>query len=210
MLDLLSMMLAARNRTPNFEWVIPVIFFAVYAFSAIGKVLKERKDKQQQEESPKPKPRYKSLDDEQERLPVTGQQRRAQRLPYAPKQPQRTRPVTPRTVEPAAFEELSVSAPQPVRPAAAHPTVRSVSASTPKRIPTATHKRTHAVRARTTTAVKRQAAPATEKSITPKPQPKPATQKSRLAELLTDNNDLRRGIIYSEIFGKPIGLRDQL
>ena len=212
--DLLNTILAAGKRNFDFSWVIPLIFFAVYVFSAIGKFLQQRKEKQLEEESPRPKPRYKPLDNgRQKPTSLTPEQRRAQRLPYAPRQSQQPKPVAPRPVQPVRLRPESVKEPltpvlQPVKP-----TVQRV---TPRSMPTqpTVRKRTHAVKARTATAVKRQPQPvkARQRIAKPKPQPtaKPAAKQSRLAELLTDRNDLRRGIIYSEIFGKPIALRDQI
>ena len=214
--DFINMILAAGKRNFDFSWVVPLILFAVYAFSAIGKFLQQRKEKQLEEESPQQiKPRFKPLDNGQQKpASLTPEQRRAQRLPYAPRQSQQPKPAALRQVQPVrqlspeSVKETLAPVLQPVKPTVQRMTPRSMP------IQPTVRKRTHAVKAGTATAVKRQPQPVKARQRIAKPKPhttaKPAAKQSRLAELLTDKNDLRRGIIYSEIFGKPIALRDQL
>lgn len=208
--DLFELILAAGGKQRDFSWIFPLVLFVVYGISAIGKVIQNKQSQQPDEEKEtEQKPRYKPIEQKQE--PLTPEQRRAQRLPYAPKQGQphqpQPRPAAPALARPERHMETVVveqrSAPI-ARPVTRQPAPRPVQA--------AVRKRTHAVQARAAVATKKQIAPTPPKQPLPVAEilPKPALKKSRLAELLTDKNDLRRGIIYSEIFGKPVAIRDHI
>jgi hypothetical protein len=223
MTDLLEMILAARRKGGG-GWVqllIPIAFVVVYVVSGLAKMKSGARDEDiELEKRPslrdtEGKLRYKALDEagarERPATPLSVQPR-AKQLPYAkpsarpaaqrpaprqPRQPAETRPAARRpqpTVQPRPARVPSHLRPQvapPVRPRSAPATGRP--RPKPKRDEPKTAPRV---------AQKPAAAVVSEP-------PAEAVRKRRtLRQDLSGSSNLQRAIIYSEILGKPLALRD--
>jgi hypothetical protein len=216
MIDFLETFLAARKKGGG--WIVPIIFVVIYIVSALGKLKKggaqediefEKRPSLRDTEG---KLRYKALDEAGARERPAGPRPvppRTKTLPYAkpgvqPTTQRQPQPVTRRpqpTVQPRPARVPSYMRPQmpPVRPGPIRP------AQMPPLQPRPKQQR-----------VKPKAAPRVEKPRQPqkaaaavvKP-PAEVVHKSRtLRADLRGSSNLQRAIIYSEILGKPLALRD--
>jgi hypothetical protein len=206
MTDLLEMILAARKKGGG--WIVPIIFVVIYIVSALGK-LKRGGGEEDIEFEKRPslrdtegKFRYKSLDDSSAR------QRPAapSAVPTQPRQPIRPQPAARRpqpTVKPRPARVPSHLRPQvpsvrsgPIRPAARapasrpHPKQRRVK---PKAAPRA---------------VQKPRQPQKTAAAVVKPPAEVVHKPRALRSDLSGSSNLQRAIIYSEILGKPLALRD--
>ena len=213
--DLLDILLAAPKNVSG-EWIrflIPVIIVIVYAIVGILK-MRSNLDKEQPTEEQQ-KPRYKPLDDQSRRWeqpspePAAPEISPAQRRqvdrqierqlvpgPGPRSQPTPARPQQRRTLE--AF--LETVAPKPL--------------IAPKPQPAAAPARQERLRAQ---AAQRQQAARKIKQKVPPPKAKVAAKEktpaqpspiASIGERLAQADEIRRAIIYAEILGKPIALRD--
>ncbi len=211
---LLDILLAAPKNVSG-EWIrllIPIIIVIAYAVSGILK-MRSKLDKEQPTEEQQ-KPRYKPLDgqsrnwerpDAEPAVPEMspGQRRQVDRQierklvpqPAAPRQPAPARPQQRRTLE-AFLETIAPKPPiaAPQRAAAPAPQQR-----------------------RRAEAARRQQAARKIKPKAPPPKAKVAAKEKAtaqpspigsLTERLAQPDEIRRAIIYAEILGKPIALRD--
>ncbi len=201
MTDFLETIVAARKKGGG--WIVPIIFVVIYIVSALGK-LKRGGGEEDIELEKRPnlrdtegKFRYKSLDDTAAR-----QRPAAQRsVPTQPRQPLRPQPVARRpqpTVQPRPARVPSLLRPQApsVRPGP----IRSAQAPAPRPRPV---KPKAALRARQKPRQPQKVAAAVVKP------PAEVVHKPRtLRSDLSGSSNLQRAIIYSEILGKPLALRD--
>jgi len=215
MKDVLDILLAAKGDGENWiNMLIPVVIVIVYAISGILR-MRSNLDKEKPAED-RQKPRYKPLDgqsrdwEQPAAEPATPEMPPAQRRqvdrqierklapePAVRRQPTPTRPQQRRTLE--AFLE-TVAPPKPLAAAKAQ---AAAAQAREKRLRAQT-----AQRKQTAKKIKRKPAPAKAKVAAkkkPSPQPSPITS---LAERLAQPDEIRRAIIYAEILGKPIALRD--
>lgn len=212
---LLDILLAAPK---NFSggWIrvlVPIIIVIVYAISGILR-MRSNLDKEQPTEEQQ-KPRYKPLDDQSrgwerpsaepsapemspgERRQVDRQiERKLVPEPAPRRQPTPPRPQQRRTLE--AF--LETIAPKP--PTAAKPQPAAAQAREQRLRAQA------AQRQQTARKIKAKAPPAKAKVPAKKKAPAEPSPITSLTERLAQPDEIRRAIIYAEILGKPIALRD--
>ena len=225
MSDFLETIVAARRKGDGgwIQLLIPIVFVVIYVLSGIAKLKKGARDEEVElKERPslrdtEGKFRYKALDEAGGRQRPAGPRSvppRAKALPYvkpgapgAPRQypaPRQPQPVTRRpqpTVQRPA-REPSYMRPQtpPVRPGPIRPAQAPPPRSKPKQRP-----------------VEPKAAPrAPQKPRQPqkvaaaetKPPAQVVHKRRTLRQDLSGSSNLQRAIIYSEILGKPLALRD--
>ncbi len=198
MLDWLEIILAAKEKAPRGGWfriLIPIIIVIVYAISGLLKMKQQKKDQQEEtDSSPRPgqaRPRYKPVEDRRDQPPQRQRppapQPRAKNLPYAPQQQRLVRKIQiPELVQAAEQKPIFTQAQRISAPAAGQPKPR------PGPV-----------------AIKRQ--PVRKPQPEPKPAPAETVEaKTPFASLahLTEPQNLRMAIVYSEILGKPVALRD--
>jgi hypothetical protein len=206
MTDFLETILAARKKGGG--WIVPIIFVVIYIVSALGK-LKRGGGEEDIEFEKRPnlrdtegKFRYKSLDDTAA----------SQRTRPAPRQPVPTQPRQAPRPQPAARRLQPTVQPRPARtPSPLRPQVPSVRPG-PIRPAQAPAPRPRPKERR----VKPKAAPrAVQKPRQPqkvaavaKPPAEVVHKPRTLRADLSGSSNLQRAIIYSEILGKPLALRD--
>ncbi len=212
---LLDILLAAPKNVSG-EWIrllIPIIIVIAYAVSGILK-MRSKLDKEQPTEEQQ-KPRYKPLDgqsrnwerpDAEPAVPEMspGQRRQVDRQierklvpePAAPRQPAPARPQQRRTLE--AF--LETIPPKP--PIAAAPQPAAAPARQERLLAQAARRQQTARKIKPKAPPPKAKVAAKEKATA---QPSPI---SSLTERLAQPDEIRRAIIYAEILGKPIALRD--
>ena len=207
MTDFLETILAARKKGGG--WIVPIIFVVIYIVSALGK-LKRGGGEEDIEFEKRPslrdtegKFRYKSLDDTAAR----------QRTRPAPRQPLPTQPRQPLRPQPAARRPQPTVKPRPARvPSHLRPQVPSVRPGPIQ--PAQVHPPRHKPKQRR---VKPKAAPrAVQKPRQPqkvaaavvKPPAEVVHKPRTLRSDLSGSSNLQRAIVYSEIWGKPLALRD--
>ena len=226
--ELSDMLVVAAGKNFDDGWMqllIPVIIVIVYA---VGGILKMRSNmKKQQDEEPEAKPRYKPLDDtswtstarkepaasEMSPAQRRGADRRIERELASPvrRQPQPvrspnggrvTRPEERKTLE--AF--LETAAPKPLAVKIAEEREKAKARPKPQQPQwPRSSKRRQAAQKR-----KPKVAPQAARKASPgKPEaPELISPTLSLGEKLSQAAELRNAIIYSEIIGKPIALRD--
>ncbi len=209
--DLFDIVLAAKDDGRSWiNMLIPIVIVIVYAISGIVK-MKSNVDKEQPTQEQQ-KPRYKPLDEQgrgwerpaaeptaPEMSPAQRRQvdRQIERklAPEPARQPAPARPQQRRTLE--AF--LETIAPKPPtaapQPAAAQARQQRLGAQAAQRQQTARK-------------IKPKASPRKAKVATKKKPPAEPSPIASLAERLAQPDEIRRAIIYAEILGKPIALRD--
>ena len=210
MIDFLETILAARKKSGGWvELLIPIIFVIIYVVSALAKMKKGARDGQiELKERPslsdtEGKFRYKSLDD------TAARQRPAaprQPLPTQPRQPIRPQPAARRpqpTVQPRPARVPSHLRPQtpPVRPGPIQP-AQVVHPPRPK-----AKQRRVATKA-APRAVQKLRQPQKVAAAVVKPPAEVVHKPRTLRADLSGSSNLQRAIIYSEILGKPLALRD--
>ncbi len=212
--DLLDILLAKDDGRNWINMLIPIVIVIIYAVSGILKMRsnldKEQPTKEQQE------PRYKPLDDQSrgwerpspepaapemspgQRRQVDRQiERKLEPKPAPARQPTAARPQQRRTLE--AF--LETIAPKP--PTAAKPQPPPAAQARHQRLRAQT-----AQRQQTARKIKPKAPPPKAKVAARKNAPSQPSPITSLAERLAQPDEIRRAIIYAEILGKPIALRD--
>ena len=209
--NLLDILLAAPKNVSG-EWIrilIPIIIVIVYAISGILK-MRSNLDKEQPTEEQQ-KPRYKPLDDQgsgwqrpsaEPAAPEmsSGQRRQVdrqiERKLVPTEQPTPARPQQRRTLE-AFLETIAPTPPTAAKPQPASAQVRQqrLRAQAAQRQQTARKIKPKASTPKGKVAAKKKASP----------QLSPITS---LTERLAQPDEIRRAIIYAEILGKPIALRD--
>jgi len=233
MVDVIGIMLAAKDGG-WVEYLIPVIIFAVYAIGGIAKAMsKKRQEQEQSGRSASSGSRYKPLDDSrstdqraaQRYKPIEAPQRsgpsrpayaQGKNLPYAPRPDKQQAPA------PAARQserEPQVAREPANRPAVKYPqpaAVRPVRQQQPQQRDKPLPKRpasVYTVHAKPVTrpeVVKHKKV--SMRKVAPvkrlKAEPKQDREFGVSLEKLTAADNLRNAIIYSEILGKPIALRD--
>ena len=209
MIDFLETILAAKKRGAG--WLVPVIFVAVYIISGIVKMKSAKREQQQGKAGQEqPKPRYKSLEDTTTARRQGTTQPRTRQLPYA-KPAQQPRQVQPRS-EPvgAGRSDIGPAGQRPVRPLA--PQRRDELLLRPQRAVAAA---SPPVPARPVPqAAKPEPAPKVtieqlrKKTDQAQTQPIPAQTPFASLSHLTETDNLRMAIVYPEILGKPLALRE--
>ncbi len=213
--DLLDIVLAAPKNFSG-EWIrllVPIIIVIVYAISGILK-MRSNLDKEQPTED-RQKPRYKPLDGQSrswekpsaepaapEMSP--GQRRQVDRQierklapqPTAPRQPVATRAQQRKTLD--AF--LETVAPKPLIAAKIQP---AAAPSREKRLRAQAAQRQQAARK-----IKPKVPPKKAKVAAKEKTPAQPSPIASIGERLAQPDEIRRAIIYAEILGKPIALRD--
>ncbi len=212
--DLLDIVLARNRGGGNWiELLIPVVIVIVYAIAGILK-MRSNLDKKQPTED-RQTPRYKPLDDRSRgwEKPAAepaapemspGQRRQVDRQierklapqPTAPRQPAATRPKQRRTLE--AF--LETVAPKPLIAAKIQP---AAAPSREKRLRAQAAQRQQAARK-----IKPKVPPKKAKVAAKEKTPAQPSPIASIGERLAQPDEIRRAIIYAEILGKPIALRD--
>ncbi|MEE8305878.1 MAG: hypothetical protein V3R81_01365 [Gammaproteobacteria bacterium] len=213
--------LLARKGDGNWNWVellVPVIFVIVYA---IGGILKMRSnlDKEKSTEEQQ-KPRYKPLDgrkhswEQPSSEPAATEISPAQRRqvdrqierklapePAPTRQPAR-QPIPTRSKQRKTLDAFleTVAPPKPLNAMKAQ---AAAAETRQKRLRAQNTQRQQAARKIKTKPAPRKAKVAAKKK--PPSQPSPTDS---LAERLAQADEIRRAIIYAEILGKPIALRD--
>ena len=232
MSDFLEMVLAARRKGDGgwIQLLIPIVFVVIYALSGIAKLKKGTGDEESKlKERPSLKDteggkfRYKALDEAGARQRPVGPRPvppRAKTLPYAkpgapgtprqrptlreplPAQPRQPQPAARRpqpTAQPRSARVPSRMRPQeppvrpgPIRPAQAPPRPK------PKPIKPKTAPRV----------VQKPRKPQKVAATEVKPPAQIVRKRASLRADLSGSSNLQRAIIYSEILGKPLALRD--
>lgn len=228
MTDLLEMILAARKKGGG-GWVqllIPIVFVVVYVISGLAKMKKGARDEGiELEEKPslrdtEGKLRYKAIDEagarERPAAPRSVQPR-AKQLPYAKSaRPAAQRPA-PRQPQPAARRpQPAARRPQPmVQPRHARvPSHLRPQVAPPVRqrpAPVAPRPRTKPKRAEpkpATRVAQKLRKPQKVAAAETKPPDQVVRKRRTLRQDLSGSSNLQRAIIYSEILGKPLALRD--
>jgi len=214
MTDLLEMILAARRKGGG-GWVqllIPIAFVVIYVISGLAKMKRGAQDEDiELEEREQPAPgqpgefRYKVLDDTaavKRPAPPRSVQPRAKQLPYAKPsaQPTAQRP-TPRQSRPVAPGPQPRVRPRPIQAR------REAKIQVPRPRPRPKHKRAEPKPAPRVAQKPRQ--PQKPAAAAVSEPPAEAVRKRRtLRQDLSGSSNLQRAIIYSEILGKPLALRD--
>ena len=194
------------GKSDDFSWVVPVVFVAIWIIGGIGKVVvaarEDRKRREQQRPAagqPENKMRYKPIPD------ASSTHRRERTIPQvAPVQQvrepmpsaQRSKPEPKRpgavaslkkamhdAMEDAHKQQAQRQAPKPA--AARKP--KKVQRTTTRRVPT---KRKQVAKE-----------PVKQSQVTP--------QEGSVLKELFERENIRKAIIYSEILGKPLSLREQ-
>ena len=201
MTDFLETILAARKKGGG--WIVPIIFVVIYIVSALGK-LKRGGNEEDIEFEKRPslrdtegKFRYKSLDD------AAATKRPAGPRPM-PTQPRQRQPIRPQpTVQPRPARVPSHLRPQtpPVRPGPIQP-AQVVHPPRPK-----AKQRRVATKA-APRAVQKLRQPQKVAAAVVKPPAEVVHKPRTLRADLSGSSNLQRAIIYSEILGKPLALRD--
>ncbi len=204
MTDFLETILAARKKGGG--WIIPIIFVVIYIVSALGK-LKRGGDEEDIELKKRPslrdtegKFRYKSLED----TAATKRPAGPRSLPTQPRQPIRPQPAAHRpqpTVQPISARTPSHLRPQvtSVRPGP----IRHARAPAPRPRP----KQRRVTPKATSRAIQKPRQPQ-KVAATVEPPAETAHKPRTLRSDLSGSSNLQRAIIYSEILGKPLALRD--
>jgi hypothetical protein len=219
--NLLEMILAARKKGGGFEWIVPLIFVGVYI---VGGIAKMRAAKKEGAAEPEEKPgalggegklRYKALDGTAAaRRPapkLRSVQPRAKQLPYAKPsaQPTAQRP-TPRQPRPVAPGPQPIVRPIPVQ--ARREGQIQVPRPRPRPAPAAPrpwpkHKRAEPKPA-PRVAQKPRLPQKPAAAVVSEPPAQIVRKRRTLRQDLSGSSNLQRAIIYSEILGKPLALRD--
>jgi len=226
MIDFLETIVAARKKGGG--WIIPIIFVVIYIVSALAKLKRGGAEKDiELEKRPslrdtEGKLRYKALDEAGARERPAGPRPvppRAKTLPYA----KPGAPGAPRE-RPAPRQPLPVQPSQP-QPAARRPqpTVQPRPARVPSHLrPQEPPVRPGPIRAAQTPRprpkpIKPKAAPRVAQkprkpqkvaAVETKPPAQIVRKRASLRADLSGSSNLQRAIIYSEILGKPLALRD--
>ena len=227
--ELSDMLVVAAGKNVDDGWMqllIPVVIVIVYAVGGILKMRSNRKE-QQPDEGSAVKPRYKPLDNtgwtstarkEPAGAEMSPAQRRGadQRIerelaPPVRRQPQPvrrpnaggvTRPEERKTLE--AFLETVAPKPLAVKIAEEQARVKANAKANPAQWPRSSKRRQASQKRKPKVAPE-----AARKKASSKPQtPKEVSPTASLAERLSQTDELRNAIIYLEIIGKPIALRD--
>lgn len=226
MIDLLDNIIMAGRGSGG--WIGPLFLILFFVFINVAKVIAQRKQQQKLDEKPTDlsRPRQKTVQPTD--YTTT---RRSQNLPYAPKNempaaqniqpraqqpdPQQQKPVK-RTVQQAPAHaqrtetvqsrpqkpvqrqtrDQKIRSPRTVQQAASQPTRRLQ--RQPRAVPKKQIKQQKVVQ--TTRPVQQQ------KAVRQPVKTKPAA--TGLIHLLQNSNELKKGIIYAEILGKPAALKD--
>jgi Na+-transporting methylmalonyl-CoA/oxaloacetate decarboxylase gamma subunit len=202
------LILAERKKGPDFSWVVPVLFVLVWVVTGIGKFVKNAMDNRERNEKMESdsdqsqrKLRYKPIPDAsakrrelQQTIPLVAPVSRTRdRVPTRVSDEQRPKP-------PSAVASLKKAMHEAMQEAAAQQGI----ARAPKPVPA----RPKAARA-TGGNRRKEARQAPRKPVQqPERKVQPVQrQETVLSELLQKEN-IRKAIIYSEIIGKPMALRD--
>jgi hypothetical protein len=206
--------LAERGKERDFSWVVPVAFVAIWIIGGIGKVIASAREGRQQREKQRPasgqpenEMRYKPIPDASSQ-----HQHRERTMPQivsvpknkdrdtipgrekAKAEPKRTGTVAALkkamhdAMEEASFQQQKPQSPKPVaaRPKAARSSKRTARQET-RETPTRTR----------------------QVSKEPVRKVQPQIEQESLVSGLRERENLRKAIIYSEILGKPLALRQQ-
>jgi FtsZ-interacting cell division protein ZipA len=210
MTDFLETILAARKKSGGWvELLIPIIFVIIYVVSALAKMKKGARDGQiELKERPslrdtEGKFRYKSLDDTAAR----------QRTRPAPRQPVPTQPRQPIRPQPAARRPQPTVQPRPARvPSHLRPQTPPVRPSPIQpaqvRPPRPKAKQRRVAPKAAPRAVQKLRQPQKVAAAVVKPPAEVVHKPRTLRADLSGSSNLQRAIIYSEILGKPLALRD--
>lgn len=202
--------LAARGEDRKFSWVIPVAFVAIWIIGGIGKVIagakEDRKLREKQGSAPgqsEDEMRYKPIPDASsqgrrdrtmvQNVPVQ-RVRDKETMPVAVPGPAKVKPKRSGTVaalkkamhdamEEASSQQQKTQSPKPV------------AARSPKRVQRKATQRT--------------AAPPRQVSKEPAREIQPQQEQESIVSGFKQRDNIRKAIIYSEIIGKPLALRQQ-
>lgn len=233
MMDFWEHLLAAPRKGREFSWIAPLVIFGIYALSAIAKAITNAKEKRERETEPvavdKPrykaldrggtaiqpveKPRYKPLDQRQSAPP------QARKLPYGTYSEQPAagqeghRPVRSEPVEvshPTAQQVPTRPQPQPTM-AIEIPPQRTTVSPAQQRALAAQRQRAQRkqVAAKKLSPAEVKTYAGKEKPIAKKAGPVEHEQASlTIFARLAKKSEMQRAILFSEILGKPVGMRD--
>lgn len=197
--------LAGRDNEPTFEWIVPVILVVVWIISGIGKLIaaarQERKQREKQRSvpgQPEKKMRYKPIPD------ASAPRRRERAVPQnVPVERVRETAPAAERVKPKPKRQGTVAS---LKKAMQDAIEEAYAQQARRQAPKPVAKRPKKVQRQMTRKVPKPAKPMAEepvKKVEVKPQ-----EGSVLRELLEKEN-IRKAIIYSEILGKPLALREQ-
>jgi hypothetical protein len=205
--------LAAKNNDRDYSWVVPVFFAVVWVLVSIGKFSKAAYDNWQQRQ----KQDYES-DSAQ-----AGHTLRYKPIPDAAakrREIQTTIPVAvpvPRNRDRMPAPALERSEPKPPGAVASlkkamHEAMEEVAGQQAKSQmpkPVAARPKAARVPTRTQSRATRKAPPVARKAVQPPQEKKqPVQQQETILSGLWQKENIRKAIIYSEIIGKPLALRD--
>lgn len=228
MIDFLETVVAARKKGGG--WIVPIIFVVIYIVSALAKLKRGGAEKDiELEKRPslretEGKFRYKALDEAGARERPAGPRPvppRAKTLPYAkpgapgaPRQrpaPRQPLPVQPRQPQPAARRPQPTVQPRPARvPSHLRPQVPSVRPG-PIRAAQAPPSRPRPKPIKPKAAPRVAQKPRQPQKVAAaavKPPAEAVRKRRTLRQDLSGSSNLQRAIIFSEILGKPLALRD--
>jgi hypothetical protein len=200
--------LAAGDEGSSYDWIVPVAFVAIWIIGGIGKVIASARENQKQREKQKPasgqpenKMRYKPIPDAS-----TQHQRRERTMPQVVSVPknkdrdtipgrEKTKPKPKRhgtveTLKKAMHDAMEEAYPKQAKRQSPKP----VSARSAKRVQRKATRRTPA--------------PPSKVSKEPARKAQPQLHQESMASGLRERENLRKAIIYSEILGKPLALRE--
>lgn len=194
--DLLQSVLAAKNKGPG-GWIrlLPLVFVAVYVISGIVKAKSAEGKDSDEDEDRGDRLRYKPLDSQQSRqIDREADQKRYMPLDLdEPEESSARQPSIAAQVMPERDKRLAY----PVQPAR-RPIPQRQAAPTAKQVrPRRPVKRKSEVQLK-----------AQEEQKKPSPKTETHRPAAGLLDQLAGKDNLKRAILYSEILGKPIALRD--
>ena len=202
--------LAAGDEGPSYDWVVPVAFVAIWIIGGIGKVIAGAREDRKLREKQKSTPGQPEKDMRYKPIPDASSQGRRDRtmvqsvpvqrvrdketMPVAVPGPAKAKPKRSGTVAALkkamhdAMEEASLQQKKPQR-------AKPVAARSPKKVQRKATRRT--------------AAPPRQVSKEPVRKIQPQQQQESIVSGLKERENIRKAIIYSEILGKPLALRQQ-
>ncbi|MCK4998062.1 MAG: hypothetical protein KAS23_00955 [Anaerohalosphaera sp.] len=206
-------------------WIVPVIVFLFYGVVNISKMIAERKQQQKLDEQPTEMSKANKPAGNVDYTTT----RRAKNLPYAPKNDMPPVQKIPQRIQPRPeVRPIPVARPAqtPVRAQRPVPVHRETPAQRPaKQVQRSTNIKQVSVQpdrkrfSQSPSSAKEQVSQ--RKSVPKKRtvhQPKPAAQRvasapapaaqQNLLKLFQNSNEIKKGILYAEILGKPMALRD--
>lgn len=191
MTDFLEIIIAAgKSKSSWIDLLIPIVFFLIYGISKLIRSMAEKNEEQQYEERSANRPaqpkRYKPIEDKQQSQRPTRTFEQDTARPAQRPQPKK----------PTGQTRRAMNLPYNLQ--------KTMYQQLPKKIKRKTERVAKPIPAREPALPLKVQVPEKEKPTVSKTQPAP-----KLRIDLTEKNNLRKAIIYSEILAKPLALRDQ-